>query len=349
MWVPHTVPKSTLHLFTSLNNVGGALPNDVVGRVVKSEDFSWADRTPKPLKSLCLDNIADHFTEYTRELFESITPMNAAYFVETLSTKLPVPSVVHVPDGEYWRRRIDDTWPNATVSRGATEPGGFRTFYLTAYLSETVENLTPGYVDETELRELLTACGPHVTALKCKQLRVSRSPLEKLTSPRVPVHVSIDSVLSHLKSVRSVSLVYGPKKTAVGERYTSGLYKIHIDDMDTLGRGLVLSTNLTSLAITKSDINAIKFNRLLPYLTKCRGLEEIDFSFCDLQSPGGKSVAHFVKTASRLRLVNLCCNNIGADAVESLAFVTLWRRNNDYPAIELNLSMHFSFLFLFFS
>lgn len=110
--------------------------------------------------------------------------------------------------------------------------------------------------------------------------------------------------------------------------------------MDTLGRGLVLLKNLTSLAITKSDLNVIKFNRLLPYLTKCQGLQQIDFSFCKLRSSGANSVAHFVKTAKQLKLVNLRGNKIDSDGVETLALVTLWRRNNSYSAIELNLSTY---------
>lgn len=343
MWIPHTIPKLTLDLFTP-SDIVGTLPNEVE-RVVKSEDFSWDSGTPKPLKLLCLDNIALHFTtRYTRKLFDAITPMNAVYFVETLSTNLPIPSVVHVPDGEYWRRRIDDAWPNVTMSRDSGRPDSPKTFYLTRYVAETVENLEPGYVDETELSNLLASCSPHVTALECKQLRVSDSLLERLALeesnmlPCDPVHVDIGFVLRHLENVRSLCLVYGPERISVDEKYTSDLYKINIDDMDTLGRGLSLSTKLTSLAITKSDINVIKFNRLLPYLAKCHNLENIDFSYCNLQSSGGKSVAYYVKTATNLKLVNLCSNNIGSDAVESLAFVSLWRRNNGYSAIELNLS-----------
>lgn len=111
--------------------------------------------------------------------------------------------------------------------------------------------------------------------------------------------------------------------------------------MDSLGRGLVLLKNLTSLAITKSDLNVIKFNRLLPYLTKCQGLQQIDFSFCNLRSSGANSVANFVKTAKHLKLVNLRGNKIDSDGVETLAMVALWRRNNSYSAIELNLSTYY--------
>lgn len=108
--------------------------------------------------------------------------------------------------------------------------------------------------------------------------------------------------------------------------------------MDRLGYGLVLSENLTSFAITKSDLDKTKFNRLLPYLEKCYSLEEVDFSFCKLHSLGAKSVAHYIKTAKKLKTVNLRGNNIESNGVESLAFVTLARQNNNLPAIELNLS-----------
>lgn len=119
------------------------------------------------------------------------------------------------------------------------------------------------------------------------------------------------------------------------------LFRLHVDDMDTLGRGLVSLKNLTNLAITKSDLDVIKFNRLLPYLTKCQGLQQIDFSFCKLRSSGANSVANFLKTAKQLKVTNLRGNKIDSDGVETLAMVMLWRRNNSYSAIELNLSTYY--------
>jgi len=169
--------------------------------------------------------------------------------------------------------------------------------------------------------------------------------------PQDPIHIDISFVLGILKNIQTLSLVYGSRTfTTKPPIYTPEQYRFNIDDMDTLGCGLVISKHLTSLAITKSDLNMPKFNRLLPYLMECHGLEEINFSFCKLSSLGGKSVAHFVKTAKMLKLVNLCGNNIGPDGVESLSFLMLWRRYNNYPAIELNLSTYIlnGFKFLIF-
>jgi len=211
-------------------------------------------------------------------------------------------------------------------------------------VSETVGNLEPGYVDEAELSELLEACGPHVTELRCKQTLTTISLLDELTLqesnalPRDPVHVDFEFVLRRLRNVRRLGIVYGPERIAVDEEYTSHLYKINENDMDTLGRGLESSAHLVSLAVTKSAVDVTMFNRLLPYLKQCHGLKDVDFSFCRLRSPGGKSMARFAKTAAALKLLNLSGNDIGADAVESLAFVSVWRRKNGYPAIELNLS-----------
>lgn len=158
-------------------------------------------------------------------------------------------------------------------------------------------------------------------------------------------------MLGLLKNVQKLSLVYGPKKLIIDEGFVPELYRFNVDDMDTLGRGLVISKNLNSLAITKSDLNAVKFNRLLPYLTQCHCLEEINFSYCKLLSLGGKSVAHYIKMAKALKKIELCGNNIGSDAVESLAFVSVWRRNNGYPAIELNLStcVHIYYIYNIFT
>jgi len=325
----------------------GKLPNEV-DRGIKAEDFGWGTYMPRHLKFLCLNVIAKYFTLYSRKLFEQIKPMNTVYLTEILSISLPIHEVIHVPDGEYWRRRSADAWPDIVWNAML---GSCKKFYLTGYVSETVENLEPGYVDETELVQMLEASSAHVNKLVCKQLRIPgpKYPgLEDSTNMAYdPIHVDLELVLSRLKNVETVSLIYGIKKLTGYSNDLNRTFRFHIDDMDTLGRGLMLLKNLTSLAITKSDLHVIKFNRLLPYLTECSGLQEIDFSFCKLQTPGGKSVAHYIKTAKNLKLVNLCGNKIGPSGVESLAFVTLWRRNNAYPAIALNLSTFFKFINFF--
>lgn len=108
--------------------------------------------------------------------------------------------------------------------------------------------------------------------------------------------------------------------------------------MDVLGRGLMSAERLTRLAITRSDLTAVKFRRLLPYLDKCCGLEAIDFSHCRLNSSGAEFVARYAKTAKNLKSVNLRGNDIDADGVQSLAYASWRRRNSACPAIELNLS-----------
>lgn len=352
MWIPHSVPKTTFHLFIPSDEfVSCRLGTNEVEHDISSANFSWADCMPKPLKLLCLDNIANHFSLYPEQLFEWITPMNTEYLVETLSTSLPISLVIHVPGDEYWRRRHNDTWPPNNVKpkrNSAVVSDTVKSRYITKYVSEIIENLEPGYVDETELSEILKVCSPYVTAIDCKQLRIQSSMVHTLADdepkgilPHDPIHIDMTFVLGVLKNIRSLGLVYGSRTfTLEPPMYTPEQYRFNINDMDTLGCGLVISEHLTSLAITKSELNMVKFNRLLPYLMECRGLEEINFSFCKLSSQGGKSVAHFIKTAKMLKLVNLCGNNIGPDGVESLSFVMLWRRNNNYPAIELNLSTY---------
>jgi len=314
---------------------------------------------PKPLKLLCLDNMASHFSWYPEQLFEWITPKNTEYLVETLSTNLPISLVIHVPGNEYWRRRHDDKWPPINVKskrNSAVVSDSVKNIYITKYVSEIIENLEPGYVDETELSEILKVCSPYVTVLDCKQLHIKSLMVPTLgdeepkgISPHDPIHIDMRFVLGFLKNIRTLSLVYGSKTfTLESPMYTPEQYRFSIDDMDTLGCGLVILEHLTSLAITKSELNMAKFNRLLPYLMECFSLEEINFSFCNLNSLGGKSVAHFIKTAKMLKLVNLCGNNIGPDGVESLSFVMLWRRNNNYPAIELNLSTYLHNRFKYF-
>ncbi|XP_015371489.1 PREDICTED: uncharacterized protein LOC107167101 [Diuraphis noxia] len=353
MWIPHSVPKTTFHQFIPSDAfVSCRLWTNKVEHVISSVNFSWADCMPKPLKLLCLDNISKHFSWYPEQLFEWITSKNTEYLVETLSTSLPISLVIHVPGDEYWRRRHDNTWPPNNVKskqrNSALVSDTIKNIYITKYVSEIIENLEPGYVDEIELSEILKVCSPYVTAIDCKQLRIQSSMVHTLDDdepkgilPHDPIHIDMRFVLGVLKNIRDLSLVYGSRTfTLEPKTYTSEQYRFNIDDMDTLGRGLVISEHLTSLAITKSELNMAKFNRLLPYLMECCSLEEINFSFCKLNSLGGKSVAHFIKTAKMLKLVNLCGNNIGADGVESLSFVMLWRRNNDYPAIELNLNMN---------
>lgn len=96
---------------------------------------------------------------------------------------------------------------------------------MNAYVSETVENLEPGYVVETELAALLNCCGPLVTELDCGQLRVRGRQLAtdlcerpRRTSDLNPKHVDLEFVLRRLDNVASVRLVYGVKKIEVDER-----------------------------------------------------------------------------------------------------------------------------------
>lgn len=348
MWIPHTIPALTLHLFNPPASTVdiGSLPNGVI----KSDDFSWDNRSPAPLKLLCLDVMAVSYTRHLGKLLEQITPLNAVYFVEILNTSLPIPLVIGVPDGEYWRRRFDDTWPNfVQTSWDTLATDSYKTYYLTKYVSEIIENLVPGYVDEDELAALLVACSPHVTAVDCKQLCVTGTPLRESQAPEEsggtavspdPAHVNLELVLNRLKRVRRVGLVYGPRTAAtdVGHARDPDPYKFNIEDMDTLGRGLVSSRYLTSLAVTKSDMDAIKFGRLSQYLAECRCLEDVDFSFCGLRSPGAESISLYAKTAKHLKLLNLRGNGIGPDGVKPLVVVLMKRRKTGLPAIELNLS-----------
>lgn len=116
MWIPHTIPKSTFRLFAPRSKAAVGHPPNAAGGAINSEDFRWADRLPKPLRLLCLDVVCGHFARYPPELFGRITPVNAAYLVETLGTDLPIASVVHVPDGEYWRRRAADGSRSSSAS-----------------------------------------------------------------------------------------------------------------------------------------------------------------------------------------------------------------------------------------
>ncbi|XP_025208048.1 uncharacterized protein LOC112603603 [Melanaphis sacchari] len=345
MWIPHSIPKTTFHQFIPSDKiVPRGLRSNEIEHVINSMDFSWADCTPKPLKLLCLDNIANHFELYPKHLFECITHMDIEYLVEILSTSLPISLVIHVPGNEYWRRRHDHTWPDSIkTTQNIAVTDSLKIIYLTKYVSDIIENLEPGYVDETELTEILMVCSPYITSIDCQQLRIKSSMMDTLTTDdsKDPIHIDLSFVLGILKNVQTLSLVYGSRiLTTKPPMYTSKQYRFNINDMDTLGHGLVISEHLSSLTITKSAFNMEKFNRLLPYMMECHRLEEINFSFCKLCSLGGKSVANFVKTAKMLKLVNLCGNHIGPDGVESLSFVMLWRRNHNYPAIELNLNMN---------
>lgn len=349
---PHTIPKSTFLIFTPSDEID--LSSDDIGRsgrTIKYEDFTWTNRIPKPLRFICLDSIANNFTKYPEHLFEWITPMNIEYLVETLNIDLPIPLVIHVPDGEYWRRIATSTMPKFISRPKDTEIHTLKSIYLTKHVSEIISNVVPDIMDKPKLTELLISCSPYVTALDCKHLRIPESLSRKWMLEEFngnsgdPVHVDMGYVLTYLKNIKSVNLVYGPAEITFG---APDLYKFNISDMDALGYGLTISEHLTSLAITNSDLTLIKFNRLSPYLTKCLCLEELNLSFCNLESSGGTSVAHYVKTAKHLRLLNLRGNNIGPDTVEILAIVALWRRNKDYPAMELNLSKYIRVYYIYY-
>lgn len=107
-----------------------------------------------------------------------------------------------------------------------------KTLYMNAYVSKTVENLEPGYVDETELAELLEACGPYVDALDCERLRVPIrrrfTDFDESTDEIVcdPVHVDLEFVLRRLDKVKTVRLVYSAKKTAKDEQRTRDAFRL---------------------------------------------------------------------------------------------------------------------------
>lgn len=102
---------------------------------------------------------------------------------------------------------------------------------MNAYVSKTIENLEPGYVDEEELAELLEACGPYVDALDCERLRVpvrrGFADLDESTDEVVydPVHVDFEFVLRRLDNVNTVRLVYGTKESAKDEQRTSDAFR----------------------------------------------------------------------------------------------------------------------------
>ncbi|XP_050424584.1 dynein regulatory complex subunit 5-like [Adelges cooleyi] len=341
MWIPHTIPRTTFNLFTPSNDVL-FLPNEI-RRGIKSEDFNWTRRVPTELKYMCLNTIANNFRKFPKDLFQRITPMNTVYLTETLDTGLPLSAVTRVPDGEYWKRRCDDNWPD--FSKTQPNVSSYKITFISEFVSKTIENLTPGYVDRAELAELLTAASPYMTVLSCSQLCIPGSLLHELDMaerdelPGEPVHVDIGFVLRHLTGLREVKLVYGAKSLN-GVDYTPDQYKFNIEDMDVLGRGLITMNYLTSLAIVKSDLDVVKFNRLSLYLVNCPGLERADFSYCKMDSSATKSVANYAKVANNLRSINLFCNDISPDGVEALAYVALWRRRNNMIALGLNLGMN---------
>ncbi|XP_050524932.1 uncharacterized protein LOC126896309 [Daktulosphaira vitifoliae] len=342
MWIPHTIPKTTFNLFCPANEVM-LLPNEI-GRAIKSDDFSWANQMPKALKYMCLDSISENFQKFPKDLFKKINLMNTVYLSEKLPTSLSLVLVIHVPDGEYWKRRCNDFWPNfSELHNNSVE--SFKVAFISEYVSQTIENLVPGYVDKQELTEILLICNPYITTLNCKKLCIPGSLLHEMDIaesgelPEDPVHVELDFILHHLPRLREVKLVYG-MKSCIEEDYTPDQFKFNIKDMDTLGQGLVTLPYLSSLSIVKSALDVIKFNRLSLYLSNCHLLEHLDFSYCLLETLAAKSISNFIKFAKMLKSINLFCNDIGPEGAEALAYVALWRGQNYLPNLDLNLGMN---------
>lgn len=138
-------------------------------------------------------------------------------------------------------------------------------------------------------------------------------------------HVDLSIVLQHLQHLRVLSVVYGP---------------MSINDVDALGRTLVTANRLTSLTVTKSSLNAVLFDRLQSYLIKCPRLEQLELSFCELDSLGAKLVARYANVTGELRSIDLRGNHIGPDGAEALAYVAMTRRQNSFSPIRLNLGKY---------
>lgn len=320
-WVPHTIPE---WLLPRMDTIGGG------GGRIRSDDFSWALGMPKPLRMWCVDAIAASFALFPHTMFDTLTPIDVAYLVETLDTSLPITMVEHVPVDEYWRRRLADLpqrsrpvrTPEKAAELAAQSP---RTRYLNELASRTVEDLEPRR--DSDERPELAVFGRHVTELYAVRLRASEpNPLSSDTAS-----VDVGAVIGRLANLRSLSLSFC--LPAPGTLF----YELNTADVDELGRGLQTLRHLTTLAITKSHVDATLFDSLSPYLPPCKLLKDLDLSHCQLRCAGAASVARYAGATRSLQSLVLCDNGVAADGVQSLASMSVARRSKGFSPIALNL------------
>ena len=86
--------------------------------------------------------------------------------MKKLDLNLPLKVSLMISDEDYWKRRVEKTWPVVNIS----EYGSYKKLFFEKYLEEKIEAFVPKQSDEDELDDLVDLIKHEITNLRLTQL-----------------------------------------------------------------------------------------------------------------------------------------------------------------------------------
>ena len=86
--------------------------------------------------------------------------------MKKLDLDLTLKVSLKINDEDYWKRRVEKTWPVVNIS----QYGSYKKLFFEKYLEEKIENFVPKQSDEDDLEKLVDLIKDEITSLRLTQL-----------------------------------------------------------------------------------------------------------------------------------------------------------------------------------
>uniref|UniRef100_A0A8C4PYT4 T-complex-associated-testis-expressed 1 n=2 Tax=Eptatretus burgeri TaxID=7764 RepID=A0A8C4PYT4_EPTBU len=298
-----------------------------------AEDSEWTLATVPSLHTICLEHIADNFTQ--NPILHKLTDKQKAKVLLRLSTRLPLSiTVPFVHDEDYWRRCFSKRWENCDIM---DHGNSWKQAFTERHLKELIEQFVPNVTSPETIMDVVLLYRDYVHHLCIEQLlphiQDSYSPLVNVgtfdsgkkrdmvdwrkAQVKSYDHFDFTLILDKLCCLQELSLTYGVKRC--GMNFEWALFTFTEHDCLSLAKALQICKTLSVLRLRRSQVTDERLDVLLEHLRDHPSLLELDLGYNAIGDQGVCSIAQVIGT--RLRCLTLCDNRIGRSGAHALALL----------------------------
>lgn len=238
-------------------------------RQVDGINLEWDTCYPEPLKTLCLNTIANNWLSIP--FFRQIPLCEDRHFLlDLLDLNFPLENLcARIRSDAFWKRAFVNRWRNCYPVNVDGKP--WIRVYLEQHVKETLESMKPNDYDQESVQKLVDLCSLHVKELKLDQLQPS-------TNDNTD-HIPLDLVLSNLRELRKVDITYDVKNA--GHNFYLGCGSITEKDIKLMTQGIERCYELTEFRLHSTKLEPMMMRRLAAAMDKgCPNLTTIAFPHC---------------------------------------------------------------------
>lgn len=238
-------------------------------RQVDAINLEWDTCNPEPLKTLCLNTIANNWLSIP--FFRQIPLCEDRHFLlDLLDLNFPLENLcARIRSDAFWKRAFVNRWRNYYPVNVDGKP--WIRVYLEQHVKNTLERMKPNDYEQESVQKLVDLCSLHVKELKLDQLQPS-------TNDNTD-HIPLDLVLSNLRELRKVDITYDVKNA--GHNFYLGCGSITEKDIKFMTHGIERCYELTEFRLHSTKLEPMMMRRLATAMDKgCPNLTTIAFPHC---------------------------------------------------------------------